>query len=65
MNKERDLLPWILGTLLVAGAALAITAVSTKSSATSSRQPQAMAAAQGPVVACLAGGTLKLCTAHS
>jgi hypothetical protein len=48
VNKERDLLPWILGGLLAAGAALAITAVATKSAATSSRQPPAIAEAQGP-----------------
>jgi hypothetical protein len=48
VNKERYLLPWILGALLVAGAALAITAVSTKSSATWSRQTPAVAAAQDP-----------------
>jgi hypothetical protein len=49
MNKERDLLPWILGSLLIATAALAVTAVATKNGVTSSLQATAIAAHAPPV----------------
>ena len=50
MNKERDLLPWILGGLLVATAALAVTAVATKNGVPSSPQAAAIATAHAPPV---------------
>lgn len=49
MNKQRDLLPWILGVLSTAAVALAITAVSSQRAARPAERPSAIAAAAAPV----------------
>jgi hypothetical protein len=48
MNKERDLLPWILGGLSTAAVALAITAVSSQRAVTPAAQPIAIVATASP-----------------
>jgi hypothetical protein len=44
MNKQRDLLPWILGGVSAAAAALAITALSSQHAATTAAKPIAVVA---------------------
>ena len=60
MNKERDLLPWVLGTLSVAAVAVAIMAVSSNKTApppmvtaqsTAASQPQGSAPSAAPLAA--------------
>jgi hypothetical protein len=51
MNRERDLLPWILGGLSTAAVALAIAAVSTQHAAPPAAQPTAIVAATSPAPA--------------
>lgn len=46
MNKERDLLPWILGGLTAATVAVAFTAISTKTA--TPKQPTPLVASQAP-----------------
>jgi hypothetical protein len=48
MNKERDLLPWLLGGLSTAAVALAITAVSSQRTVTPAAQPTAIVAMASP-----------------
>ena len=48
MNKQRDLLPWILGGLSTAAVALAITAISSQGAATPAARPIAAAAIAAP-----------------
>lgn len=49
MNRENDLLPWILGGLLVASAAIAVTVVSTHRGAPQSLPAPIAAAASPPI----------------
>jgi hypothetical protein len=48
MNKERNLLPWIVGGLTAATAAVAFTVISTNKTATPSAQPTPVVASQPP-----------------
>jgi hypothetical protein len=49
MNKERELLPWIIGGLAAATAAVAFTAISTNKTATPSAQPPTAVVASQPL----------------